>query len=180
MAGATKHLRLQSLARATGCLPPPAKCRRCSVLGCHALGLGTVAMLDCVEREAPDAIFLGTRLVTEGGATSLVCFIETIALLKQSFPHTAMILGGFGRLSDGERDPDPAPQVDVLLGASCEVPVGCSHAQSIVKLLIRLFVFLRLYSLRESNHFLDFFNFRNNCYFYIFYAHHGSFFLDLS
>src|SRR5574341_1235247 len=67
-----------------------------AVLDCRALGLDAAAMLDRVKHEAPDAIFLGTRLVTDGGATPIVRFVETVELLESSLPQIITILGGLG------------------------------------------------------------------------------------
>jgi anaerobic magnesium-protoporphyrin IX monomethyl ester cyclase len=95
-----------------------------SVLDCRALGLGAAAMRDCIKREAPDAIFLGTRLVTDGGATPLVRFIETMALLKEPFPHAAMILGGLGASAMAKEILTFSPQVDYVLLGEAELTLA--------------------------------------------------------
>ncbi|MGE5216998.1 MAG: B12-binding domain-containing radical SAM protein [Chloroflexota bacterium] len=88
-----------------------------SVLDCRALALDVAAMLDRIKQAAPDAIFLGTRLVTDGGATPLVRFIETMALLKEHFPQVVTILGGLGVSSMANEILSLSEQVDyVLLG----------------------------------------------------------------
>jgi anaerobic magnesium-protoporphyrin IX monomethyl ester cyclase len=67
-----------------------------AVLDCRILLFDSQAMLDRIAQLAPDAIFLGTRLVTDGGATPIVRFIETMEEIKKSFPHITTILGGLG------------------------------------------------------------------------------------
>ncbi|HMA80709.1 MAG TPA: radical SAM protein [Candidatus Binatia bacterium] len=92
-----------------------------SVLDCRALALDAAAMLDRIKQAAPDAIFLGTRLVTDGGATPLVRFIETMALLKEHFPQLITILGGLGASAMAKEILTFSEQVDYVLLGEAEV-----------------------------------------------------------
>ena len=92
-----------------------------SVLDCRALALDAAAMLDRIKQAAPDAIFLGTRLVTDGGATPLVRFIETMALLKEHFPQLITILGGLGASAMAKEILTFSEQVDYVLLGETEV-----------------------------------------------------------
>ena len=88
-----------------------------AVLDCRALGLDSAAMLDGIAQIAPDVIFLGTRLVTDGGATPIVRFIETMALLKERFPRVKTILAGLGASAMARELLTLSPDLDyVLLG----------------------------------------------------------------
>ena len=95
-----------------------------AVLDCRALGLGAAAMVERVKQEAPNAIFLGTRLVTDGGATPLVRFIETMALLKESFPQVVTILGGLGASAMAKEILTLSPQVDYILLGEAELTLA--------------------------------------------------------
>jgi anaerobic magnesium-protoporphyrin IX monomethyl ester cyclase len=88
-----------------------------TVLDCRALAIDVQTMLDRIRQESPDAIFVGTRLVTDGGATPLVRFIEVLELLKQSFPEITTILAGLGVSALAKELLTLAPQIDyVILG----------------------------------------------------------------
>ena len=87
------------------------------VLDCRALGQDEAALLDHVKQAAPNAILLGTRLVTDGGATPLVRFIETMALLKEPFPQVVTILAGLGVSAIAKEMLTMAPQVDLSSSA---------------------------------------------------------------
>ncbi len=95
-----------------------------AVLDCRALGLDTAAMLDHIKPAAPDAIFLGTRLVTDGGATPLVRFIETMALLKEHLPQVVTILGGLGVSALAKEVLTFSPQVDYILLGEAELTLA--------------------------------------------------------
>ncbi len=101
-----------------------------AVLDCRALELDEAAMLDSVEQESPDAIFLGTRLITDGGATPVVRFIETMALVKKSFPGITTILGGLGVSAMARELLTFSPQIDYILLGEAEA--------TLVELLIEL------------------------------------------
>jgi anaerobic magnesium-protoporphyrin IX monomethyl ester cyclase len=94
------------------------------VLDCRALGLDAAAMLEHVKQAAPDAIFLGTRLVTDGGAAPLVRFIETMALLKQHLPQVMTILGGLGVSAIAKEILTLSPQVDYILLGEMELTLA--------------------------------------------------------
>lgn len=53
-------------------------------------------MIERIREESPDAVFLGTRLITDGGATPIVRYIEAMAALKNAFPELITIMGGLG------------------------------------------------------------------------------------
>jgi radical SAM superfamily enzyme YgiQ (UPF0313 family) len=94
------------------------------VLDCRALGLDTAAMLEHVKQAAPDAIFLGTRLVTDGGAAPLVRFIETMALLKEHSPQVMTILAGLGVSAIAKEILTLSPQVDYILLGEVELTLA--------------------------------------------------------
>jgi hypothetical protein len=72
-----------------------------AVLDCRALELDAAAMLDRVKRIAPDAIFLGTRLVTDGGAVPLVRHRDHG--IARASPQAVTILGGLGASAIAKR-----------------------------------------------------------------------------
>lgn len=95
-----------------------------AVLDCRALELDAAAMLDRVKLIAPDAIFLGTRLVTDGGAMPLVRFIETMSLLKEHLPQAVTLLGGLGASAMAEEILTLSPQVDYILVGETEITLA--------------------------------------------------------
>jgi radical SAM superfamily enzyme YgiQ (UPF0313 family) len=95
-----------------------------AVLDCRALELDAAAMLDRVKLIAPDTIFLGTRLVTDGGAVPLVRFIETMALLKEHSPQAMTILGGLGASAMAKEILTLSPQVDYILLGEAEITLA--------------------------------------------------------
>jgi anaerobic magnesium-protoporphyrin IX monomethyl ester cyclase len=100
------------------------ECAETAILDCRALDLDAAAMLDHVKEFAPEAIFLGTRLVTDGGATPLVRFIETMALLKENFPRIVTILGGLGASAMAREILTLSRQVDYLLLGEAELTLA--------------------------------------------------------
>jgi radical SAM superfamily enzyme YgiQ (UPF0313 family) len=92
-----------------------------AVLDCRALDLDAAAMLERIAQIAPDAIFLGTRLVTDGGATPIVRFIETTALLKEHFPKAATILAGLGASAMARELLTLSPELDYILLGEAEL-----------------------------------------------------------
>jgi hypothetical protein len=66
------------------------------VLDCRALELNQEEMLERIRALGPDAVFLGTRLVTDGGASPVVFNLEAMSALKEAFPRLITILGGLG------------------------------------------------------------------------------------
>jgi len=88
-----------------------------AALDCRALELSEAEMIERVKENAPDAVFLGTRLITDGGATPIVRFLEAMATLKESFPTLITIMGGLGVSAMARDLLALAPQLDyVLLG----------------------------------------------------------------
>jgi anaerobic magnesium-protoporphyrin IX monomethyl ester cyclase len=91
-----------------------------AVLDCRALELDSNAMIDGVREIAPDAVFLGTRLVTDGGASPVVFNLDAMSTLKQAFPKLITIFGGLGVSALPEDLMALAPQLDYLLVGETE------------------------------------------------------------
>jgi len=101
-----------------------------AALDCRALGMDSDGMLDQVKQMAPDAVFLGTQLITDGGASPIVRFVETMTLLKNSFPSVRTILGGLGVSAMAEELLTFCPEIDFILLGEADV--------TLVELLIEL------------------------------------------
>src|SRR5919199_1050135 len=67
-----------------------------AALDCRPLALDRQAMIDRIREIDPDVVFLGTRLVTDGGASPVVYNLDAMTTLKQSFPELITIFGGLG------------------------------------------------------------------------------------
>jgi radical SAM superfamily enzyme YgiQ (UPF0313 family) len=91
-----------------------------SVLDCRALELDQDEMIARIREIAPDAVFLGTRLVTDGGASPVVFNLEAMKVLKEAFPDLISILGGLGVSALPENILALAPQLDYLLVGESE------------------------------------------------------------
>jgi anaerobic magnesium-protoporphyrin IX monomethyl ester cyclase len=91
-----------------------------AVLDCRALELDSKAMIDRVREIAPDAVFLGTRLVTDGGASPVVFNLDAMSTLKQAFPQLITIFGGLGVSALPQDLMALAPQLDYLLVGETE------------------------------------------------------------
>lgn len=91
-----------------------------AVLDCRALGLSEAEMIERIREESPDAVFLGTRLITDGGAKPIVRYIETMATLKESFPKLITIMGGLGVSAIAKDLLALAPQIDYILVGEAE------------------------------------------------------------
>lgn len=91
-----------------------------AVLDCRALGLGEAEMIERVREESPDAVFLGTRLITDGGAKPIVRFIEAMATLKKSFPKLVTITGGLGISAMPKELLTLAPELDYIVVGEAE------------------------------------------------------------
>jgi anaerobic magnesium-protoporphyrin IX monomethyl ester cyclase len=92
-----------------------------AVLDCRALDLDAAAMLDCIAQIAPDAIFLGTRLVTDGGASPIMRFVEIMEEIKKLFPHVTTILGGLGVSAIARELLTLSSQVDYIVIGEAEI-----------------------------------------------------------
>ena len=113
----SKHIACNPLHAQLASFVREKKTAEISVLDCRALGLDEQQMIERVREEAPDAVFLGTRLITDGGATPIVRFMETMELLKGTFPKLVTITGGLGISAMSKELLALAPQLDyVLLG----------------------------------------------------------------
>lgn len=86
-----------------------------SALDCRALEIDDEGMVDRVRAERPDAVFFGTRLVTDGGAAPIVRFIEAMEKLKEDLPHLITITGGLTFSSIPKDLLCLAPQIDYVL-----------------------------------------------------------------
>lgn len=49
-----------------------------AVLDCRAVGLSEAEMVERIREESPDAVFLGTRLITDGGAKPIVRYLSPL------------------------------------------------------------------------------------------------------
>jgi radical SAM superfamily enzyme YgiQ (UPF0313 family) len=86
-----------------------------SVLDCRALNIGDEEMVDRVRADGPDAVFFGTRLITDGGAGPVVRYIEAMEKLKEALPHLITITGGLTFSSIPKDLLTLAPQIDYVL-----------------------------------------------------------------
>ncbi len=91
-----------------------------SVLDCRALELDQQQMLERIREISPQAVFLGTRLVTDGGASPVVYNLEAMNHLKESFPNLITIMAGLGVSSIPEDIMGLAPQLDYLLAGESD------------------------------------------------------------
>ncbi|MBI2088081.1 MAG: radical SAM protein [Deltaproteobacteria bacterium] len=91
-----------------------------AVLDCRALGFDENEMIERIREESPDAVFLGTRLITDGGATPIVRYIEAMAALKNAFPELITIMGGLGVPAMSRELLTLAPQIDYILVGEAE------------------------------------------------------------
>jgi len=89
-------------------------------LDCRALELNQEEMLERIRALGPDAVFLGTRLVTDGGASPVVFNLEAMSALKEAFPRLITILGGLGVSAIPKEIIGLAPQLDYLLIGEAE------------------------------------------------------------
>lgn len=117
------HAQLAAHVRSTGA-------GEVGVLDCRALGMDSAVMLEKIKQESPDAIFLGTQLVTDGGASPIVRFVETIEFLKRSFPDLITILGGLGVSAMARELLTFSPEIDYVIVGEADV--------TLVELLIEL------------------------------------------
>lgn len=97
------------------------KAAEVSVLDCRALNIGEEEMIERVKEEAPDAVFLGTRLITDGGATPIIRNLEAMGRLKAAFPELFTITGGLGISPMAKELLALAPQLDFALVGEEEV-----------------------------------------------------------
>lgn len=91
-----------------------------AVLDCRAVGLSEAEMVERIREESPDAVFLGTRLITDGGAKPIVRYLEAMAALKESFPRLITIMGGLGVSVIAKDLLALAPQIDYILVGEAE------------------------------------------------------------
>ncbi len=91
-----------------------------AALDCRALGLDSNAMIDRIREIAPDAVFMGTRLVTDGGASPVVYNLEAMSILKEAFPNLTTMFGGLGVSAMPKEIMALAPQLDYLLVGEAE------------------------------------------------------------
>ena len=92
-----------------------------SVLDCRALEIGDIEMVEKVRAERADAVFFGTRLITQGGAAPIVRYIEAMELLKEALPRLITIAGGLTFSSIPKDLLTLAPQIDYVLAGEEEL-----------------------------------------------------------
>ena len=115
-----KHMACNPLHAQLGAFVLEKKAAKVSVLDCRALGLSEEEMVERIRDESPDAVFLGTRLITDGGAKPVARYIETMATLKESFPKLITIMGGLGVSAIAKDLLALAPQIDYILVGEAE------------------------------------------------------------
>jgi radical SAM superfamily enzyme YgiQ (UPF0313 family) len=91
-----------------------------AALDCRALELDSNAMIEHIREVAPDAVFFGTRLVTDGGASPVVFNLEAMNTVKEAFPKLITMFGGLGVSALPEDIMALAPQLDYLLVGEAE------------------------------------------------------------
>ena len=91
-----------------------------AALDCRALELDSNAMIEHIREAAPDAVFFGTRLVTDGGASPVVFNLEAMNTVKEAFPKLITMFGGLGVSALPEDIMALAPQLDYLLVGEAE------------------------------------------------------------
>jgi radical SAM superfamily enzyme YgiQ (UPF0313 family) len=85
------------------------------VLDCRALGLDEAEMVERIKQSAPDAVYVGTRVVTEGGAGAVMRYLEALEIVKRSFPDKITISGGLALSAMPKDILALAPQLDYIL-----------------------------------------------------------------
>ncbi len=115
-----KHIACNPLHAQLAAFVREKKAAEVAVLDCRALELSEAEMIEQVRHESPDAVFLGTRLITDGGATPIVRFIEAMERLKESFPKLITILGGLGVPAMAKDLLALGPQLDCILVGEAE------------------------------------------------------------
>jgi radical SAM superfamily enzyme YgiQ (UPF0313 family) len=85
------------------------------VLDCRALGLDETEMVERIRHSAPAAVFVGTRVVTEGGAASVMRYLEALETVKRAFPEIITISGGLALSAMPKDILALAPQLDYIL-----------------------------------------------------------------
>lgn len=116
----SKHIAANPLHAQLAAFVREKKVAEVAVLDCRALDLTEAQMIERIREKAPDAIFLGTRLVTDGGASPIVRYIEAMAILKESFPKLITIMGGLGVSAIAKDLLALAPQLDYILVGEAE------------------------------------------------------------
>ncbi len=91
-----------------------------AVLDCRALELTREEMIEHIRQQMPDVVFLGTRLVTDGGASPIVRYLEAMEYLKEAFPGLITVLGGLGVAATSKELLSLAPQLDYVLVGEAE------------------------------------------------------------
>lgn len=116
----TKHVACNPLHAHTAAFVREKNVAEVAVLDCRALELDQQQMLERIKDEAPDIAFLGTRLVTDGGAAPVVHNLEAMAILKENFPKLFTVFAGLGVSAMPQDIVMLAPQVDYLLVGEVE------------------------------------------------------------
>ncbi|HEY3302927.1 MAG TPA: radical SAM protein [Candidatus Binatia bacterium] len=115
-----RHIACNSLYAHLAAYVRDQKAAEVAVLDCRALGLSEAEMIDRVGEIAPDAVFVGTRVVTEGVAGSVLRYLEALALLKDASPRLVTIAGGLALSAMPKDMLRFAPQLDYVLVGEAE------------------------------------------------------------
>lgn len=115
-----KHIACNPLHAQLAAFVREKKVAEVSVLDCRALDLSVQEMIERVKEESPDAVFLGTRLITDGGAKPIVRTLETAATLKEAIPGLITITGGLGISAMPKELLALSPQIDFIIVGEAE------------------------------------------------------------
>jgi len=116
----SKHIACNPLHAQLAAFVREKKAAEVAVLDCRALELSEQEMVERVKEESPDAVFLGTRLITDGGAKPIVRTLETAVTLKEAIPSLITITGGLGISAMPKELLALSPQLDYVLIGEAE------------------------------------------------------------
>ncbi|HBA40309.1 MAG TPA: hypothetical protein DCZ05_11360, partial [Deltaproteobacteria bacterium] len=116
----SKHIACNPLHAQLAAFVREKKAAEVAVLDCRALELSEQEMVERVKEESPDAVFLGTRLITDGGAKPIVRTLETAVTLKEAIPSLITITGGLGISAMSKELLTLSPQLDFIIVGEAE------------------------------------------------------------
>jgi radical SAM superfamily enzyme YgiQ (UPF0313 family) len=85
------------------------------VLDCRALGLDDEAMLNAIERRAPDVVFFGNMIAAAGGAAQLNRFHTAMRSIKEAMPDIITVGGGLMYTAIPQKIMADNPQLDFAI-----------------------------------------------------------------
>lgn len=85
------------------------------VLDCRALGLDDEAMLNAIERRAPDVVFFGNMIAAAGGAAQLNRFHTAMRAIKEAMPDIITVGGGLMYTAIPQKIMADNPQLDFAI-----------------------------------------------------------------